>query len=901
MDACGGRRHTAPAARLARREKPTIRCQPLLAAAAIAVSSAPDARAQDDARPEQQHLEKVEITGSRIPHVVEDATPAPVQVIGREQIARSGAASLQEVLQKLPANNSGTFNEGTTADSYGAAAVSLRGLGPGSTLVLINGRRVAPFGFTGKATFVDLNQIPVGAIERVEVLLDGASAIYGSDAVAGVVNVILRRSYRGIEVAGGLGQSSHGDATERRANATFGVGSRDADGYNVFANVSHVDQDPFKANARWHTQSDDMRGFGLPDFRSTSSYPGNLYTSDNRTFLQPLAGCTTIGEATAANPGQCLYDRTANTDAVVRSRRDALFVAGTAGLGSSGFELFGDAAFSRNVFAQQHYTIAGTAFLANVGTLAQPFILLPVGHPQNPTANAVSLRTRFADEPLVVTPTTDTQRVVLGVRNHGWSGWDLESALLWSHSHTRTTTTGAIRDSVLTGEILDANGVASPAFHFGDPAANDPALMARLYPLLVDVGRTSTASIDVRGSREVFTIGGRPAQLAIGAELRRERYDQQPDPLTAAGEISSIFVDSAAGSRTVASSYAEIALPLEATVEASLAARWDHYSDFGSTVNPKAGLKWKAMSNLALRATYSSAFRAPSLSETSQQQVPGFAIVRDPQLCPVPDQNNPNCSLFVPAISSGNPALKPERAWSATAGLVFEPWRGASLTVDAFNIRRRDQIDFIDPAFLLDHEADYPGYVVRNPDGTLKQLNVLYTNLAESRVWGVDVGAHARKAIADVGNVGIDGSYEWLPHYWVAQTPGSELVDWAGFYEQPKSRARIGLSFDRGPWRSSLTWNYTGGYQRAFTGSDPSCPYATTTPALCSVSAWSTFDGFFGYVDPKFEVGLVVNNIGNVQAPFDERFARSYATAFDPAYHSAVGRFFRLTAKYIFR
>jgi len=152
-----------------------------------------------------------------------------------------------------------------------------------------------------------------------------------------------------------------------------------------------------------------------------------------------------------------------------------------------------------------------------------------------------------------------------------------------------------------------------------------------------------------------------------------------------------------------------------------------------------------------------------------------------------------------------------------------------------------------------------------------------------------------------VGRIGIDGSYEWLPHYWVAQTPGSPLVDWAGFYEQPKSRARVGLSFDRGPWRSSLTWNYTGGYQRAFTGSDPSCPYATTTPRLCSVSSWSTFDLFVGYVDPKFEIGLVVNNVGNVQAPFDERFVFGSATAFDPTYHSAVGRFFRLTAKYVFR
>ena len=155
------------------------------------------------------------MTGSRLRRT-DAETPSPVQVITREEIVRSGAVSLNEVLQKLPANNAGAFNEGNTVDGYGAAAISLRGLGPGSTLVLINGRRVAPFGFTGSATFVDLNQIPIAAIERIEVLLDGASAIYGSDAIAGVVNVILRRSFRGIEVAGGFGRSSHGDATERR-------------------------------------------------------------------------------------------------------------------------------------------------------------------------------------------------------------------------------------------------------------------------------------------------------------------------------------------------------------------------------------------------------------------------------------------------------------------------------------------------------------------------------------------------------------------------------------------------------------------------------------------------------------------------------------------------------------
>ena len=252
-----------------------MHCRPLAAAAALVLSQTSLAQGQSAPSAGEQKLERVEVTGSRLRRA-DIETPSPVQVISSDEIVRSGAVTLNELLQKLPANNVGAQNEANTVDNYGAAAVSLRGLGPGSTLVLINGRRVAPFGFTGGATFVDINQIPVIAIERVEVLLDGASAIYGSDAVAGVVNVILRRDYRGIEVAAGVGRSTHGDATQRQASLTFGIGDRIADGYNVFASFSHSDQDAVKARARWHSQSGDYRAFGLPDFRSASIVPGQL-------------------------------------------------------------------------------------------------------------------------------------------------------------------------------------------------------------------------------------------------------------------------------------------------------------------------------------------------------------------------------------------------------------------------------------------------------------------------------------------------------------------------------------------------------------------------------------------------------------------------------------------------
>jgi len=860
--------------------------------------------AQTPADEPVHQLETIHVTGSRLSRT-DAETPAPVQVITREEIARSGAVSLTEVMQKLPANNFGASNENDAARTHGSGGVSLRGQGAGATLVLINGRRVAPLGFSesfGSGTFVDLNQIPLGMIERVEVLLDGASALYGSDAVAGVVNIILRRTYRGAEVAAGFGRSSHGDATQRQASVMLGFGEIAADGYNVFAGLSHLDQDPVKTPARWHSQSVDYRGFGLPDFRSTYSYPGNLYTADNKTFLQALPGCTTaIGEPGSPGPGQCLSQPV--RDAVADSKRDALFLAGTAAL-SRGFELFGDAMFGHAVVHSQNLNFPGSSYSAG-GTLPLGLFLLPVGHPQNPYPTEVALRTRFLDQLRVYSPTTDTQRVVAGVRHHDLSGWDVEGALLWSRSKTQATTNGVIDDLVLHSEVFDASGRAVPSFRFGDPAANDPALMARLYPRLVDVGTTSTASVDLRGTREVFRLPGGTAQLAIGGELRRERFTTATDPRIASGEISVLFGDTASGNRTVASGYAELSLPITRTLEASLAGRYDRYSDFGGTTNSKAGMKWQAMPGVAFRGTFATAFRAPSPLETGAAPTHFFTQVRDPKTCPLPDVNNPNCDERVRVDDIPNPGLQPERANITTAGIVVEPWRGASFTVDAFRIRRRDQIAGVDLRYLLAHEDQFPGSIVRNADGTINQLNTTGSNIGAVRTWGIDATAKARTQLGEFGLLGIDGSYSWLPHTWIAQTPDTPLADYAGTYMQPKSRARLSFSLDRGPWQSALTFNYTGKYLRALSASDLRCPYdaaGTNRPELCSVKAWRTIDLFIGYTGfQHFELGLLITNLDNAQAPFDANQVPNTFLTYQSAFHNAVGRFFKLTAKYSFQ
>lgn len=585
----------------------------LWAVLALAWMSVGRAAGQTSTSDPARELDKVQITGSRLSRT-DTETPSPVQVITREEIARSGAVSVTEVMQWLPASN-GFNTSANEPRGHGAGSVSLRGLGASATLVLINGRRVAPAGFAdafGAPTFVDLNQIPMGIVERIEVLLDGASAVYGSDAVAGVVNIILRRDYHGFAVEAALGRSTHGDGLQSQASVTLGLGDLSTDRYNLIASVSHQDQDAVTNEARWHSRSADYRGFGLADLRTAYSYPGNLFTADNRTFLQPLAGCNTIGEPGSANAGRCASRPV--RDLVPESRRDALFVAGTAAL-SRGFELFGDATVGRSVVNPRNLSLAGSSYSAN-GISPLGLFLLPVGHSQNPYPFEVAVRTRFADEPRFQTATIDTQRVVLGLRHPNLSDWDVEAGLLWSRSKAQVVQTGVINEAVLRNEVFDARGRAVPGFRFGDPAANDPALMARLYPRLVEAGRTSTASVDLRGTREVLRLPGGPVQLAIGGELRQERFSTAADPRVVSREVTTLFQSTATGSRTIGSTYAELALPLTRTLEASLAGRYDHYSDFGGTANSKAGVKWKVLPSVAVRATFATAFRAPSPLET---------------------------------------------------------------------------------------------------------------------------------------------------------------------------------------------------------------------------------------------------------------------------------------------
>ena len=409
-------------------------------------------------------------------------------------------------------------------------------------------------------------------------------------------------------------------------------------------------------------------------------------------------------------------------------------------------------------------------------------------------------------------------------------------------------------------------------------------------------------SIDVRGTRDIYKLPAGMVSVAVGAELRHEKYTSTPDPITASGVLSVIGASSSDGGRTVGAGYAEFSIPVFKNFEASLAGRVDHYSDFGTTVNPKLGFKWKVLPQLALRGTYATGFRAPAITElTTTPSLGFFSNVRDPTLCATPDPNNPNCAVSFPATFNSNPNLQPEKSKSLTAGLIFEPVDNLSIAFDLYRIKRRNEITSLSPDFVLANESQYPGIVNRNPDGTINSMNLEYSNLGSTKVWGYDVEVKASQSLGDFGKLGVIGTYDHLPHFDIVNVPGAPSVDFAGTYQQPKDRFRLGFSLDRGPWTSSLTFNYTGKYALAFGPGPGGCIYeGGPHPELCTIQSFLTTDLFVGYKAFKnLELSLTIKNLDNRQPPIDANLS-PYLSLGNSAFHDLMGRYFVAGAKYTF-
>ena len=906
------------------------------------LATAQQTQDQQPSGQETTTLERVQVTGSNIART-DIETASPVQVITRQEIDRTGKATIAEYLQTLTSDGAGsipkTFGNGFAG---GGAGISLRGLGAGSTLVLLNGRRMAPFGLAddGQKVFTDLSTIPMDAVERVEVLKDGASAIYGSDAIAGVVNIILRRDFEGAVAKVSYGMSEDGDGDAKKASLTLGAGNFAEDGVSAYFSVDVSKTDEImvrdRRNRRW-IGTGDIRPWGYdisgsqflsgwitPTRDNALSSPVGSIRDPATGLYQSLPGCAEISGITPVDPnGGCLWEA-GQFRSLSPSEEYANFFARVSYALSDAFELYTELGYSTKKTTFQNtpsgvsgaWGYPGGPVNASSGPGA---VVLGADHPDNPLGVDARLRyAAFDVGPRVTDNNSDFMRLLVGVKGT-WGEWDIDTAVLHSSSDLDNERTGFLRYSAVRTVLTDPN---SPVgyWRIGDDAGlNSPELYAFISPTISARAKTSLDMIDFKASRPLMDLPGGSLGLALGAEYRRQTAELRPQTFTDQGDIIGLGFSAYDGEQEVAVAYAELLAPVLDSLELSAAFRMDKYKDGDTATTPKVGIKWTPAEWIALRGTYAEGFRAPNPAEAGDGGLAAFSTAEDPVRCPngtpAPGATDADCAAPIAIITSPNPALQAEESESYTLGLVLEPTRSTTLTLDAWEIKRTNEINqgstdlAIAAGNVVRSDNDLPGIP---GSGTLLAVSVDYVNSNATTVRGWDFDIRQAIDLGRYGELGLDLQWSRINSF-EREEPDGTTFQYAGTHGNcdvtncigtPKDRVNLGATWNMEDWTVSAIANYIGSFDNVTEERDESCANSfadgTDAPRGCEIPDFYTIDLSGSWrLTEQFELFGSVLNVTDRTAPLDPL---TYGGVnYNPLHFSgAVGRYFTLGAKYTF-
>jgi outer membrane receptor protein involved in Fe transport len=953
-------------------------------------------RANAALTPEGVQLEEVVVTGSRIRRK-DLTTPAPVTVLNREAVQASGKVSVGDFLQSLPEQGN-AINTGVNNGGDGSVRIALRSLGDQRTLVLVNGRRMVPGG-AGADASVDLNTIPTAAIERIEVLKDGASAVYGSDAIAGVVNIITRKNYNGADVSWYSGMSGHGDAKINDVAATFG--SANDQGSIVFS-AGLYDQQPAMAGDRdfsakqFFYDATGENGNGTPgEYPSGSSrtpggrvslgsngagatplwqYYQNTYgTSGYVIHDRSLADTApSVAACVAANPGVAVEDckwRKMNTSVMAPqgdlynfapynylltpSRRYNFYAAGDRKLGDYARAFFEATYVNR----QSKEQLAPEPLIIGAGGLVDPggnLVTIAANNFYNPFGVEVTSASRRLNEfgDRIHERDIHTYRIVGGFDGtfpevfgplKGWA-WDT------SINYGRTFGTYLLRGNLQTSRVqaalgpsstdasgnpicVDNNGTQIPGCVPLDMFHGAPSITAaQVAPLTFNgtsKGYNELVAFQANTNGDLFKLfGERPVGLALGYEHRFLGGGFTNDPLTAKFDSSNGGSQDTGGHYTVDEGYGELSIPIVANVplaeelELNAALRYFNYSNFGSDSTYKLGARWTPVRDITLRGTYSTAFRAPDISDLFTGQFDNFPNVSDPCAHSASPEcvkqnaaNNGDDSTQLRSTNGGNPKLKPETAKIYTVGLVYQPRfiPAFSLTVDYYNIAIKKAITTIGESTIL--AGCYSGgnqafcnLVVRDPTShQITNIVNLNANVGEESSAGVDLAGRYDLKTEHVGRFGFDAEVAWLQKHDQVLADGTK-VKGRGTFDLQTSSGQGGTNPE---WKGNLgvTWGLGpvgGGVSTKFIGSFKECGDSNgdfSGSGLCyvdstfqrRVKSYNTYDLFVSYrlttFAGKTSLAVGVNNVFDANPP---KIYNTFASATDQYSYDQIGRFFYL-------
>ena len=854
-----------------------LKSMPFAIACAIAsgaLTCAAPAMAQAQQGSTEPAAQRVVVTGSLISRTNTE-TPTPVQVLTAADIQKSGKTSVAELLTDLAANGAGTLGTGFAgAFANGASGISLRGLTVGATLVLIDGHRMAPYPLSddSQRSFVDVSSIPFDAIESIEILKSGASSLYGSDAIAGVINIKLKKNLNGTRMSAEVGDTQHGGGKTKRASISTGIGDLDNDGYNAFITAEYRKQNAIKvadreqygyANRDWRARGGNDLTLGVPtninNFLTPASSPflynaanpnnpagvTNVNNPANYQFLDPTncnftkyraGGCSVRDELSNIQP------ETENVNLMIGMTKklsedwEVRFNGSMFQRESTNNRNAAPAAFSPTTF-NGTTTLVNGVLTSRVGAIPNTTFAAgaPVGaNITNQLGGAARLYGYIPDVGAALTTNNKTTATRFSADLVGSAyGWDVNAAIGATRVKSDLNYSGYVNRTNLYN--LLRNGT------FNVLGNNAPGVVDAVSPRFSNEIDSTLNYADLIGSRELLSnFGAGPLAFAAGVHWHERKQNAPPSSLTLNGAVANTAAFTI-GDETNSAVFAELqATPIK-NLEIGLSSRYDHYDTYGNSFTPSANFKWAPIQQFGLRGTFARGFRAPNPAEVGNAgSFFTFNAIRDPLLCANGSQttagNVPSaCSFSPPYVQTTNPDLQPEKSKSFTAGIIVEPMRGLNMTLDYYKIKIKNLVVTQagnDPSFTptwvrgpantIDIATGVgnntvPGIPVAGP--ILYGLSP-YINAGSTETHGVEADIRYRWRLAnDLGTVSANLSAAHVfgyvtelgsDSYQLAGTQGPSSV--GGATGNPKDRAQFTLGYNRGPLDVTATVNYTSGF-----------------------------------------------------------------------------------------
>jgi iron complex outermembrane receptor protein len=890
--------------------------------------AAPFALVAQDDEAELEEVEGFTVTGSRIKQL-DTQTVNPVIRLDADALEDTGFTTIGDAVRSLPFNNGQALTPTDAGTSFtpGVSTANLRGLGNNNTLVLINGRRTAPYaapGFDGFQTVFDLNSIPEAAIDNIEILKDGASAVYGSDAVAGVMNVTLRKDYEGASVSGTIGD--YFDTGGFMKKASFITGATTAKSSVLVSFNWHEQNSVFARELDYSKEADqssrasdadpryEVSGFGEAGFdsaqayldetlpligftnpiadgwlnnRSSRGFPGYVDLADGSTFTfaEPTNNPTVDG----AVPGTNRYNYMQDSVLFPENRRYSFYSRGEHNITDSLY-IFGEFSFSR-VESEVHSAPTPADIETSQGLSPGTQLTIPSDNPYNPfDEDIVSGRRRMVETGNRINDVeSDTPRIVIGVggelENDLIADWSWETAVLY----TKNTASNLNRNSIPDYRLQQAfNGLtrlgdgsltwdpATPADereYFNWFGTNDDAFADFLEVENPQVSEIEYRSWDINTSGSIanLELPGGLIGFSLGAERRLEDFANVRTDLNATEMIlGGSAGTSSFGQRDLNSIYGELYVPIIDQVELQLAARWEDYSDdgFESDIRPKIGVVVRPLDWISVRASYSESFKAPDLAYLYTASQTSFTSSQ------IPDPVTGDTIDQLQIVTAGNPDLQPEISDTYYVGITIEPTgklEGLRFFVDYLEWDQEDLLaqlsDFFGYAEFISGAAEgdplFADKVFRDP-ATNQVLFIRddYANISTGSYVGYDFG---------IGYEMPTATGDW--YFQLNSTYVDEILidgdDVVGSYLTPEWRHTLTVNYDYGDWGVNLLGYYIDGRSRSlsFGSIYGSGDTLFLTYDVDEQIVWNTSVSYSGLFDTTVTVG--VNNVFNEEPPVD--------------------------------